>query len=271
MAQTFYSIGLTVFFILLFFSLLTFVFQRKLIYIPDKGKPSFVLAKQYGLNEVFLQTNDGLDLLAWYKKAKEGKATIIHFHGNAGNIAYRLPIAKYFIDNGFGILLVEYRGYGGNLGHPSEQGLYKDGQSAIAFLQAQHIPLSSTVLYGESLGTGVAVAMSVHYPACALILQSPYTSMFELAKSHYPWVLVKPWDRYNSLEKIGAISTPVLILHGKMDEIVPYHQAQQLFSAVNAPKQFVLYPERGHNDLWHQDFYQKVILFVEQHCPGSSN
>lgn len=264
-----YDIALTFFLVLLFLALLLYIFQRSLIYIPDENRPSIAIAKKYGYQEVSYTTDDGLKLMAWYKKAKKGKPTIVYFHGNAGNITYILPIANYFITQGFGILLVEYRGYGGNPGHPSEQGLYQDGHSAIKFLLNQSVSTSNLVIYGQSLGSGVAVEMARDYQSCALILQSPFTSMYDVVHWHYPWIFFNPWDGYDSINKIGKINTPVLILNGKKDDVVPYQQGQTLFKAVRGQKKLVIYPDKGHNDLWQPDFYKQVELFIEHHCPGS--
>jgi len=261
--QSILVIGLIVF---LIFSLFTFLWQRKLIYFPDTRRPPAELAASAGLKEVTLNTEDKLELLAWYKAPTENHPTIVYFHGNAGNIAYRLPLAKEFLARGYGLLLVEYRGYGGNPGSPSEKGFYLDAESAFHFLKQEKIPPAEIVLYGESLGSGVAIEMATRYKVCAVVLQSPYTSLYALAHWHYPWVFIKPWDRFESIKKIDQLQSALLIVHGQKDSIVPYDQAQSLYKNAPEPKKMLSYERLGHLDLWHSAYYKDLFVFLYQHC-----
>lgn len=251
---------------IIIFCLLVYIFQRYLIYYPDKSKPSLQNFQTIAMQELVLSTSDGLSLIAWYKPAVNNQATIVYFHGNAGNISYRMPFAKYFIAKGFGVLLLEYRGYGGNKGSPSEQGLYADARAAMAFLQQKGIKPEQTIIFGESLGTSVATKMAEEHPSCALILQSPFTALVDVAQYHYPWMFIGPWDKFNSLGRITKIKTPLLIIHGSKDQIVPFHLGQKLFETANQPKEMLVIKHKKHNDLWNLEFFTNVLRFMEEHC-----
>jgi fermentation-respiration switch protein FrsA (DUF1100 family) len=257
--------------ILVIFSVLMFLFfyarQRSLIYFPNRQTPTLEQYHAQDMRIVSLTTEDQLLLNAWYKPAENGHATILYLHGNAGNIGARMPLARQFMHVGLGVLLLEYRGYGGNPGSPSEQGLYKDGRAGMRFLQEQGVNSKKIALFGESLGTGVATEIGMEIPVCAMVLQSPYTSMADLASYHYPWIMVKPWDKYDSLQKIERINAPLLILHGKLDQVVPYSQGLRLFHQAKAPKEIVSFDHTDHHNLWSQENYSEVIVrFIDKYC-----
>ncbi len=255
---------------LLFFilgSLLFYFMQRSLIYAPSKTKPSRAVFKAEDMQQLTLNSADNIVLNAWYKSAQTNHATVIVFHGNAGHIGKRMPLARQLIQQGFGVLLLEYRGYGGNKGQPTEQGLYQDARTGMRFLKKQHIPIQRIALYGESLGTGVATKMAEEHPkACALILQSPYTTLADLGKYHYPWIPIAPWDKFNSLKRMQSIHMPLLALHGTQDRVVPYKFGRALFEAANQPKQWVTLEKQGHGGLWTPEFIDVVSHFISAHC-----
>lgn len=255
---------------ILFFVLLVglvYITQRHLIYFPEKTLPNshdFLAARMMALS---LVNQEGIRLNAWYKPAQGRHPTLLFLPGNAGNMSHRLYIARQFMQQGFGILLFDYRGYGGNSGKPTEQGLYDDGTAALAFLIQQGIKPSQLVLYGESLGTAIATYLAVKYSSCALILQSPFTSLDRLARVHYPWMPLTPWDKYDSLARIKNINTPLLIVHGTRDEVVPYDEGVTLFKAALEPKKMLSFTGYGHNDLWHiADYTQLLNKFILRHC-----
>ncbi len=253
-------------FFVLGFALLYF-FQRTFIYAPAKYKPSLEAFHASYMTEITLHTSDNLELSAWYKPADKGKPSIIVFHGNARNIGARAPLARAHNKLGFGVLLLEYRGYGQNPGRPSENGLYRDARAGITFLKERGVPINHIVLYGESLGTGVATQMAVEYPnACALILQSPYTSLSALRRYHFPWLPITPWDKFDSLARIQKIHMPLLALHGTEDLVVPYNQGKRLFDRANAPKQWVKLLHQGHGGLWSPDFINATEAFIQKYC-----
>lgn len=237
-----------------------FIFQRKLMYLPDQNP--LPPPEAYGidtLEQITLKTADGLRLQAYYMPAKkeegaEDNGTIVLFHGNAGNISHRMNKAAIYHLFGAGVLLVEYRGYGGNNGTPTEDGLYADGRAAMDFLTKQkNIPPEKIALYGESLGSGVAVQMATEYDAAALILETPFSSAAAVASAIYPFIpaslLLK--DRYDNIAKIQQIRhMPVLIIHGTADGVVPFSEGKKLFEAATEPKKFVTIEGGNHNNLY---------------------
>jgi uncharacterized protein len=260
------KILITFFLILFAFFLLIYVSQRQLIYFPVKERPSRQIFHAEDMQEISLHTADNLRLNAWYKPATSQQPTLLYLPGNAGHIGFRMPLARQFLAAGFGVLLLEYRGYGGNKGRPTEQGLYNDGRAAMQFLQQQGVHASHLALYGESLGSGVATKLATEFPICALVLQSPFTSLSAIARYHYPWIPIKPWDRFDSLARISSIKAPLLILHGKQDRIVPFSEGLALFHAANEPKRFVPFANKGHNNLWNNYFVNTIKKFIKTHC-----
>ena len=254
------------FVILIISTVLIYLLQRHLIYFPAKEMPSRQVFHAEDMQQVTLQTSDDLFLHAWYKPANPGKPTLLYLPGNAGHIGFRMPLVRQFLDEGIGVLLVEYRGYGGNKGHPTEQGLYQDGRAALRFLQQQRIDAKNLVLFGESIGTGVAVFLATESPFCALILQSPYTSLAAVARFHYPWIFLKPWDKFDSSTHIKNVKIPLLILHGNQDEIVPYAQGIALFHQAREPKYIVTLANKGHNNLWNRHFFNEINRFISANC-----
>lgn len=255
--------------LILALSLGIYIFQRYLIYMPAKDVPTREAYDALDMQVLQLVTADNLSLLAWYKPATPRQPTILLLHGNAGNIGYRMPLAREFITAGFGVLLLEYRGYAGNSGFPSERGLYTDGDAAMTFLHKQGIGDKQIVLYGESLGTAVATQVATQYSVCALILQSPFISLASIAQRQYPWIPLKPWDRFDTLSRIRNIHAPLLILHGTHDVLVPFDDALTLFQHAVEPKKMLEFPGRGHNDLWNDEFFKQVIAFIRGNCTES--
>jgi uncharacterized protein len=238
--------------------------QRSLLYGPDRARPALGALAQLGVREVQLATADGLSLLAWYRPPPPGRAVIAYFHGNGGNLGYRTNRLRRFALEGYGVLLLEYRGYGGNPGFPSETGLYTDAAAALDFLARQGIPPERLVLYGESLGTGIAVHMAAGRSIGGLILESPFTSVAAAAQYHYPFVpaalLIR--DRFDSLSQIGKIKAPVLVMWGGQDHIVPPRLAQTMFDAAPEPKERFFVPDGGHVNLDSFGALDVVIDFI---------
>jgi len=229
------------------------VFQRDLMYFPDRGIPSD--PARVGLPEmkpVRLATADGLSLVAWWAPPRSAADPVVaFFHGNGGSIAGRDLKARPLLDAGFGLLLVEYRGYGPNPGTPSEEGLYADGRAALAFLAEAGIPARRIALYGESLGSGVAVKLAHETRIGAVVLEAPFTSAVEIGQAAYPFVPVGLMmrDRYESIGRIAEIAAPLLVVHGARDEVVAVQFGRRLFDAAREPKRYVELPQGGHNDL----------------------
>lgn len=249
---------------------LLYGFQRRLIYFPESQTPRLQDYQATDMTTVLLRTNDNIELTSWYKPAIDNQPTILFLHGNAGHIGYRMPLVRQFIRAGFGVFLLEYRGYGGNKGSPSEQGLYEDGRTALQFLYQKGIKSKQIVLYGESLGTGITTKLAVEHPVCSVILQSPFTSLVSLSRYHYPWIIIKPKDRFDSLARIKNIHAPLLVLHGKRDQVVPFSEGLTIFTQANEPKKMLEFDKKNHNDLWSaRGFSEEIIRFVHENCTKS--
>jgi len=246
-------------------AILTFM-QRDMLYYrttarPMLNDPTLLPARQI----VCLATPDGLALQSWYFPPRNDAAPVVLFlHGNAGDIGNHLPFAKFLIAAGYGVLALEYRGYGGNPGAPTEPGLYDDARAAFAFLKQQGIPDGRVVLFGESLGTGVAIEMANEHAVRALILRSPYTSIADVAALQLPYFPVR-WlvrDRFDSLAKIGGIHAPLFVFHGTADTLIPLAFGQRLYDAAPQPKVFLAVSGAGHNDVQTPEAEHAVLDFL---------
>ncbi len=231
------------------------IFQRHLLYMAPREPPG---PPPPGFEAVQLMTADGLALLAWHCPPAPGRPTIVVFTGQGGSLPASAEWSDGLIRAGLGILLVAYRGFDGNSGAPSEAGLYRDGRAALAWLAAHGVP--DPVLLGVSLGSGVATELAVEavtrppdWPAGsrprALVLLSAYESIPEVAAGRYPLVPVRllAKDRFDNLAKIGRVRMPVLVVHGALDELVPFAQGKAVYDAAPSPKLFLGLPAGGHN------------------------
>jgi fermentation-respiration switch protein FrsA (DUF1100 family) len=243
-----------------------YFFQRSLLYVPDRARPSAAATGIAGLSEVTLATADGLQLLAWYVAPPPGRPLIVYFHGNGGSIAGRSERVRRFAREGLGMLLLEYRGYGGNPGTPTEAGLFADARAALYFAQSQGVEGGRLVLWGESLGTGVAVAMASERRVAAVILESPYTTLAAAAQRAYPFVpvdfLLK--DRFDSLSRIAHIHAPLLVAHGERDTVVPTDLGRALFAAAHEPKESWFAPLGTHTDLSQHGLLDIALGFIKR-------
>ena len=227
--------------------------QRQLMYFPLREVPAIASLGLEDVEEVAFDATDGLRLSGWLftVNAVEHAPAVIVFNGNAGNRAYRVPLATALRRLGLQVLLFDYRGYGGNPGSPTEQGLAMDARAAREFLiTRRHVDPGSLIYFGESLGTGVAVELASEHPPAALILRSPYTSMADVGQHHYRWLPVRQLlrDRYDSLVLIPRVKTRLLVIAGERDSVVPADFSRRLFEAAPQPKAFVSVPRADHND-----------------------
>ena len=233
--------------------LVLFFMQRSFLYFPSNEKLDLSKAVVTGLEEVKLETADGLVLTAWFMKpepARNGE-TFLLFHGNAGHIGHRVEKFRRILEAGYGFLFLEYRGYGGNPGKPSEAGLNFDAQSALDFLSRREIPDEKVILYGESLGCGIAVKVATERHFAAVILEAPYTSIADVAQRHY-WFLPARWlvrDRYETLGIIKLITSPIVVMHGEQDDIIDVSFGKRVFDAAPEPKTPWFIEGAGHNNL----------------------
>lgn len=228
-----------------------FVFQRNLMYLPGKEINAPQIYGLGGFSDVSIKSADGILLQLWVRPAAIHFPTIIYFHGNAANLANRAGIYAALANKGFGVIALSYRGYGKSAGSPSEQGIYDDARAAIAYAtQQKNIPLSQIILYGESLGSGVAVQMANEYPVAAVVLQSPYTSVATRAAEIYSFLPVQ-WlikDRFDSIDKIASIKAPLLVFHGERDRTIPVAHGRAIFEKAAVPKQAYYFPDVDHMD-----------------------
>jgi len=218
--------------------------QRRLIYFPDTTAPSLDRSGLSGAEAVTFDTSDGLRLGAWFATGSGSppRATVVVFSGNAGHREYRAPLAAALQRYGLNVLLTDYRGYGGNPGVPTEEGLAADARAARAYLLGRPDADPARVVYfGESLGAAVAVRLAVEHPPSALVLRSPFASLALVGQYHYPVLPVRLLlrDRFASIDRAGQIRSPVLIIAGTRDTIIPIDHTRRLYDAIGAPKRFV--------------------------------
>jgi uncharacterized protein len=240
-----------------------YLYQRQLLYHPHTA---LEMPDYYGLpnfQHMTLTTRDNVHITAWYKPAATAEEPVlVYFHGNAGHLGDRYEKLAAFAGT-MGVMAVSYRGYGGSHGLPSEQGLYEDGRAAIHYLLTAHKP-RNIILYGESLGSGVAVQMATEFNVGALILEAPYTSVRARASELYPYLpvsfLLK--DHFDSLSKISTITAPLLILHGEKDTTIPVTHGKALFAAANQPKEAVFFPDTSHSDFKLDDITRHMAKFI---------
>jgi uncharacterized protein len=229
---------------------LLYVAQRSMQYFPERFRTAPSVAGLPQAEEVVLDTADGERVIAWHVPARADKPVVLYFHGNGGSLRIRVDRFRELIADGTGLVALSYRGYGGSSGAPTEAGLINDALAAYAFTRARY-PAERIVLWGESLGSGVAIALAAEKPVGHIILQSPFTSAADVGVQRYWFVPVRLLmkDQFRSDLRIGKVTAPVLVLHGDRDDIVPMALAERLYSLINAPKRFVRFPGVGHNDL----------------------
>lgn len=237
---------------------LMYLLQRNFLYYPEGFTPTPAQSGVPAMQTVHFTTEDGLDLFGWAQPPRDaGRPWVVIFHGNAGSIGARGFKARVFLEAGYGVLMPEFRGYGGNPGRPTEAGLFADARAALAYLEGRGVRGRGVVLYGESLGTGVAVAMAAEMagrggPAAAVLLEAPFTSTVDTAARHYPFLPVRLLmkDRFDSLSRIAAIEAPLFVVHGDGDWTVPQSLGRRLFAAAREPKEALWIDGAGHNDLY---------------------
>jgi len=222
--------------------------------------------------EVQIETTEDLSLQAWHKPAVTDAPTLVMFHGNAGNLSTRPRFIDIFDNEERGVLIFSWRGFGNNPGSPSEQGLYTDARSVLDWLNKQGVSDDQILIYGESLGSGVATQIATERELLGVILAAPYTSIADLAKQDYPWLpvdlLLK--HRFDSIDKIDQVNEPLVVLHSEDDQVIPYRLGQQLFHAANQPKRLQSYTDRKHTGFTEEDIETAIrwiddVLFGDKH------
>lgn len=245
--------------------------EKRLIFYPERTIWTTPADRGLSYEDVFFHTSDGVRLNGWFVPARGSKIILLWFHGNAGNIADRVENIALFHDRlGVNIFIFDYRGYGRSEGSVSEEGTYRDAEAALAYLRSRRdIDLAKIILFGRSLGAAVAVELAAKMPCAGLILESPFTSVKEMANLAFPLFpvgfLFK--TKYDTLSKIKQIKVPVLVLHGDRDEIVPFSMGRRIFEAANEPKTFFTVKGAGHNDTYQRGgvaYLQALDRFLKE-------
>ena len=260
----------------MFIILGAYFMDRRFIFYPD---PVIVTTPDaYGLpfDDLTIETSDGISVHGWFIPAAAERTpagappfTFLMLHGNAGNISHRIDWAKLYRDRlGVSVLLLDYRGYGKSEGEPSEKGTYLDGEAAVAALsERDDVDASRIVLVGHSLGSAVATELALRHPPAALVLESPFTSVAEMAKSIIPFLPVGIFlsTRYETREKIANLACPLLVMHGEHDEVIPFEQGIRVYEAAPEPKTFFRIRDAGHNDTYiagGEPYIQAYVRFL---------
>lgn len=232
--------------------------QRSLIFFPDRSDPGAAAELFPSGSDVTLQTADGLALSAWRLEptTTARDQAVLYLPGNGGNRGGRAEVGLALADEGFTVVLVDYRGYGGNPGRPSEDGLALDAEGGLAYLGSAGFPPERVIVVGESIGTGVAARLAVDHSLAGVLLRSPYTSLADVARSAYGvplgWLLR---DELDTLARMPAITSPVTVLSGAADEIIPPAQSREVAEAAPDLHAFTELPGVGHNDpIWFGPF-----------------
>jgi fermentation-respiration switch protein FrsA (DUF1100 family) len=238
--------------------------NRLFMYFPDPARVPPAVAGLRGVEEIELRAADGVALIAWYAAAEQGAPTILYFHGNGANAANRADKIERIRRSGFGVFYLNNRGYGGSGGRPTEAANIADALVAYDHLIARGVPAEKIVAYGESLGSGQAVRLAAERQVVAIVLEAPLTSTVDVGRRIYFWLPLR-WlvtDRYDNERNIRAVRAPVLILHGKRDQVIPVAMGRRIYQAANEPKGIELFAEGGHNDLFDHGAWEKARDFI---------
>ena len=256
------SVVLAYFIIILF----VYFYQRNLLYHPSEN--NYLNDKiTFSYEEIFIETDKKIKLKSWFiKKDLDKFKTILIFHGNAGNLFNRVYKLNELNKLDVNILLISWRGFSGNKGKPTEKNLYRDADESVKWLNNQGVISKNIILYGESLGTGVATELGTSNAFGGIILESPFTSIANAAKIYYPYlpvsIILK--DRYDSIGKIKNINTPIFIMHGKMDNIVPQQMGLELFEKANNPKYSYFPEDDDHMMNYNKQLLNEIKLFINK-------
>ena len=255
--------------VLLFMGFGNEIIERFFVYFPERELAADPGAYGLAFENVYFQSSDGVKLHGWFVPGR-GDVTWLWFHGNAGNISHRLDNVNLLHRAlGANIFIIDYRGYGRSEGRPTEKGTYRDAEAALAYLLSRDdIKDNRIVYFGRSLGGAVAVELALRHEPYALILESAFDSVADMARRSLPylplWLALR--GMYNSVGKIGKIGAPILVLHGDRDEVIPFEVGERLFDAAGEPKEFYAIQGAGHNDTYlvgSTDYLEALRRFAE--------
>jgi uncharacterized protein len=243
--------------------------QQRLLYFPDTRRTTPDEVDLPDVQERELVMRDGTRVITWWGQAKQGRPTLLYFHGNGGSLTTRSERIRKYMAHGYGIVMMTYRGFGGSTGVPSERANVSDAKEVYEALRASGVPASEIVVYGESLGTGVAIQLAAEKEVAGLILDAPYTSIVDLAALHYPqlparWLMT---DRYESLSAAGRVAAPTLIVHGEADDIIPVEMSRRVAAALKGPVQLATFPGAGHSDHYMFGSYDVIYAWLARQFP----
>ena len=244
-----------------------YFYQRNLLYHPSEN--NYQNDKiQFNYDEIFITVDEEIQLKSCIiKKDFKKFKTLVIFHGNAGHLSNRIYKLNELYKLDINILLISWRGFSGNKGSPTENNLYKDAKAAIKWLNEEGVSNNQIILYGESLGSGVAVEVGKENNFNSIILESPFTSIENSAKIYYPYLPVRfiLKDRYDSISKIKMINIPILIMHGEKDDVVPFSMGKELFEKANSPKQSYFTPDDDHMMEFNSSLLKNIKDFIEKY------
>jgi len=250
-----------------YFAFVAFLYlaQRSLLYHPRSTHPSPAAAGLPMAEEVILDTADGERVIAWQVPPRGEKPVVIYFHGNAEIVASRAERHRELTADGVGLVALSYRGYMGSTGSPTEEGLLRDAEAAYRFAMMRH-PSSPIMLWGHSLGSGVAVGLASRHSVAKIILEAPFSSIVDVAAGMFPFAPVRRLmrDQFRSDQRIHAVRAPLLIMHGAQDWVVPIRLGERLFELAHEPKRFVRFPNGGHDDLDRYGATAQVQRFIAE-------
>jgi hypothetical protein len=241
-----------------------FAFQRRILFVPNRSRPDLARSGLQGFEVLETVTEDGLTLQGWWHPPEVGKPSFLYFQGNAGHIGMRAEKAAMLVERGFGLLLAGYRGYGGNPGSPTEAGLAMDARAWAQRISALGVGPDALVLYGESLGSGVAARLARDTPTRAIVLEAPYTAISDIAAARYWFLPVRALvlDKFDTRSIIGDIAAPILIVHGSEDRLIPLAHSEALFAAAREPKHLEVIDGAGHTNLFLSGALPRIADFA---------
>jgi len=252
------------FLVFVYLAILTVIYfsQRSLMYHPSEN--NYLDENQLNHKVEKIKITSDNELNSWYYKKNENFKTLLFFHGNAGRLENRIYKLNDLSKLDLNYLIIAYRGFSGNEGSPSEEGLYKDARAAKYWLNLNNISDQNIIVYGESLGTAIAIDLAKDHKFAGIILESPFTSMLKLSRKYYPWLptglLLK--DRYETDKKINKVISPILILHGREDNIVPFEMGEALFKQANNPKYNYFIDNDDHMMDFNEDLVNSINQFI---------
>jgi len=240
--------------------------QRAFLYFPDPARTAPADADLPDVAERTIDTPDGARLIAWYKKAKPGQPTLLYFHGNGAALEVRRERIRKYLNRGRGMFMLSYRGYSGSTGSPSETANVSDAKLAYDALRREGVSPQDIIIYGESLGTSVALQVAKEKPVSAVILDSPFTSVLDRAREIYPWLPVGLLllDRYESSRYIPDVHVPIFILHGEKDRIVPVAMGRRMFELANEPKEIAVLKGADHDDHYLFGSFERINDWIDR-------